>query len=716
MHKKILRAVTLGILGGAVLGACGGGSSGSDPDPVPASQQRTPLNKLALQAFDADCEDYLAYTADALTEQYLTPYFCAFDGPCPVDFAGGVPPPMATPGGGGAAAPEADAPDRVSGTNTQEAGVDEPDLIKADDAGQLYVLTGNQLRIFDGYPVAGIAATPITTLTLGTDDGEFYPYELLLDDAGNRLIALGSGYRGDHSTSIATIIDVSTPAAPTILRSIRTDGYPLTVRRVGNRIHRVNRYDSPTPDWFYSDGELSALRDQYQQAQSRGDESGAATVRARIRDEIGARVDAAGADAFLPRQRIVEANGSSSTATLPCNGVSHPEVTTALGLALVDSFNTDGSATAFSGIVNNSYLVYGSTENLYLLQSSLGWFFAPDQREESVIYRLALAESGPVAYRALGKIDGSVNSSYQLSEYAGALRVSSTEWRLTGDTSSSFNHVTVLDATSAGTMAVLGSVDENDLAPGETIQGTRFIGPRGFVVTFRQVDPLFALDLSDPRNPVVTDELKIPGFSSYLMPLGEDTLLTIGRAGTDDGLSGGVAVQLFDVSDMSDIRQIAVATPSVDSGYSYSAAEYDARAFSYFSDSENQPLPGTLSIPLYSGGGFEDGQGSPFSGFLVLRVDRGAAEPLSELGRIDHAPLVAQEEECAAPRPGDGSDASEPGCYFLRYSADPLRSVFLQDDAGRYLLTISSAGIIASDAAQPETTLASRAWPVEATK
>ncbi len=715
MFKQTRQVLVFSVLGGALLSACGGNSGGSIVDPLPDTLKRTPLEKLALKTFDADCADFLAYTADALTEQYLTPYYCAFDGPCPifaVDF--NAPPPEAAPGAG-AGGNGAAGPDRVSGTNTQEAGVDEPDLVKADAAGRLYVLTGQNLRIFDGYPPAGIGERAITTLSLGADDGSFHPYELLLDDAGDRLIALGSSYNGNSGQAVAKIIDISTPAAPRIVRSISTDGSPLTVRRVDDRIHRVSRFDAPVPGWFHDGSDpLVELRDDYQQAQSRGDDAAAADARAQIRSEIGDRVSAAGADDFLPRQRVTEANGGTSDTQLACNRISHPEVTTAMGLALVDSFNTDGGGNALGGIVNNSYLVYGSTDNLYLVQSSLGWFFAPSQVEESVIYRLALSDDGPAAYRALGKVDGSVNTSYQLSEYQGALRVSSTERRITENTSTTFNHVTVLDATRAGTMTRLGEVDENRLAPGETIQGTRFIGPRGYVVTFRQVDPLFAIDLSNPSAPVVTDELKIPGFSSYLMPLGNDTLLTIGRAGTDDGLSGGVAVQLFDVSDMRNIRQIAVSSPSAGGGgYSYSAAEYDPHAFSYFSDNADAALPGTLSIPLYTSGAYEAGSNSAsFSGFLVLRVDPDASEPLAELGRIDHGPLVDRSGGCQAPPPGRfaSGDAVVPECYFMQYSADPLRSVFLQDEAGRYLLTISSAGVMASDAAQPATSFGSQAW------
>ena len=86
-----------------------------------------------------------------------------------------------------------------------------------------------------------------------------------------------------------------------------------------------------------------------------------------------------------------------------------------------------------------------------------------------------------------------------------------------------------------------------NLAPGERVQSARFVGKRGYVVTFRQVDPLFAFDLSTPNEPILEGELKIPGFSDYMHPLGETYLLTVGQAGDDDGLSGEWQAQLFDI-------------------------------------------------------------------------------------------------------------------------------------------------------------------------
>ena len=89
-----------------------------------------------------------------------------------------------------------------------------------------------------------------------------------------------------------------------------------------------------------------------------------------------------------------------------------------------------------------------------------------------------------------------------------------------------------------------------NLVPGERVQNARFVGKRGYVVTFRQVDPLFTFDLRTPSEPILEGEQKIPGFSNYMHPIGETHLLTVGPAGDDGGLSGEWQAQLFDVSDL----------------------------------------------------------------------------------------------------------------------------------------------------------------------
>jgi hypothetical protein len=146
----------------------------------------------------------------------------------------------------------------------------------------------------------------------------------------------------------------------------------------------------------------------------------------------------------------------------------------------------------------------------------------------------------------------------------------------------------------AGKLEQIGQTAE--LAPGETLQSARFLGTRGFIVTFRNVDPLFTLDLSDGRNPRVLGELKVPGFSTYLHPVDANTLLGIGTFlpepdanGRIDGTQRRVQMSLFDVSDMRAPKQSAnVLLGSIASS---SAALYEHRAFTYLASAKRVALP-----------------------------------------------------------------------------------------------------------------------------
>lgn len=650
---------------------------------------QTPLAQLELSAFAADCGDFLDHVAAALTEQLLAPYYCLTDA-CPFlasDGAEGVPPPAAA------------APDRVSGTNTQEVGVDEADIVKADSAGRIYVLAGRSLVRLEAFPPAGLATRPLQTLDLAASDDTFYGQDLFLDEEAGRAVVLGSRYDEDGGEAVAVIVDASDPEGLVELARLSVDGYGNTARRIGSRVHRVSNFYVPAPAWLHED-DLQDQRNAWQEAIARGDEEKAQLIKADVRAAIGMRVAADGAGAFLPRLRYQQSGQPPVETMLSCHAVAHPQVTTGLGLVLIDSFDVDGTGRALAAVVNNAWMVYASASNLYLAQSSWGWWFDRAQAEETALYRLELPATGPAVYRALGKVDGFLHDVYALSEHQDHLRVATTEWRA-GANLEPRNHVTVLRADQAGEMEQTGAI--RNLAPGETIRGVRFDGPRGYVVTFRNIDPLFALDLADPMHPVVRDELKIPGFSSYLMPLGQRYLLTIGRAGTDEALNGKVGIQLFDVADAANIFQVAGIEPAAGAGsYSWSAAGYEPHAFAYFPDSADAATPGTLSIPLqaYS----QDNWLQSFSGFLVVRVDPAANQPLVELGRISHEQFAIA-GYCA----GSGGLP----CRDAIFLTDPRRSVFMQDAFGTYLYTLSSMGVIASDATAPGIQLGSRALPYE---
>ncbi|MBI4019134.1 MAG: beta-propeller domain-containing protein [Candidatus Aenigmarchaeota archaeon] len=150
---------------------------------------------------------------------------------------------------------------------------------------------------------------------------------------------------------------------------------------------------------------------------------------------------------------------------------------------------------------------------------------------------------------------------------------------------SSKNNVYVLDMG----MNVVGKIE--GLAEGETIHSARFMGDRAYLVTFRQTDPLFAIDLSEPANPKVLGELKVPGVSQYLHPYGENYLIGIGHDATDEGRLMGLKLSLFDISDMSNPKEVS--TQILGDKGSFSYATYDHKAFLFSAGK------GLLVIPVY---------------------------------------------------------------------------------------------------------------------
>ncbi len=156
------------------------------------------------------------------------------------------------------------------------------------------------------------------------------------------------------------------------------------------------------------------------------------------------------------------------------------------------------------------------------------------------------ASLGDFTVEANGTVPGILLNQFSLDEYQGNLRLATTiSGSLMGESSETVNDVYVLD----DKLQITGSI--KDLGKGERIFSARFVGGRGYIVTFKQTDPFFVLDLSDPQNPAVTGELSIPGFSSYLDPLEENTILGVGRDGHQ------VKLSLFDVSSPQSPQEIA---------------------------------------------------------------------------------------------------------------------------------------------------------------
>jgi hypothetical protein len=286
-------------------------------------------------------------------------------------------------------------------------------------------------------------------------------------------------------------------------------------------------------------------------------------------------------------------------------------------------------------------------------------------------------------YIASGTVNGSVKNQFSLDEKDNRLRIATTENRgyITSDgkyVSADFsppsngsppparpamvNHLFVLSQNGAS-LEQTGDVGE--LAPNEQIYSVRFVGNRGYVVTFRQVDPLFVIDLTTPQTPTLLAALKIPGFSEYMHPLGDNHLLTIGRDANAEGRAQGLQLQIFDVTNGANPIVKHKFTYS-GSEYGYSEAQYDHKAFTYFAEKN------LLAFPYYS----YDGQSGMRSSLELFKVDLGTG--FAKLGSIDHTSLV---------------QANPTGYCGGYYSPAVRRGVFLED----FVYSISYGGIVVRD-------------------
>jgi len=202
-------------------------------------------------------------------------------------------------------------------------------------------------------------------------------------------------------------------------------------------------------------------------------------------------------------------------------------------------------------------------------------------------------------------------------------------------------------------------------------------------VTFRQIDPLFAFDLSQPHDPRLVGELELPGVSTYIHPLDANYLLTIGIEGDDTGLNGQTQLQIFDVQDLSDPQLVHSHVPEFDAdGFAWTSALYDPHAFNYF-DAAN-----VLTIPVQYWASRLD---EHFSGFVAFSVS--TSDGFTELGRLDHSDL-ARRTYCPDPSLGISVVICDAGHYLE--SANPSRSVSATFDGNTYIYTLSDVGMMVS--------------------
>lgn len=691
------------------------------------SGELLPLGVVSLQQQE-NCDGLREYISSSILERNTTihRYHYLYCG----DPREAQPSPI--PGGGSgapAAGDTATAPDGVSDTNNQEVGVNEGDIVKADSDGTVYLISGRHFIVAKGFPPSELSI--LKEVDLG-----MHATQMFLDKTNHRVVVVG---REDqpyyimppvtntdpiitnpiaNDETAAIFFNIATPADPQVVDRITFSGYYHTGRRIDNRLHMVLR-DYYNPDELYLDTEFWTLRQAYwnRVREIRCDDPDASiedieadpdliAAKQGLASKITTVVNAMSDDVLVPTAKRTNNAGEQRLPYLACSDIYHPGVSANLGLQILASMDTDAANLDATAVINSAWQIYSSQNSLYMAETSRNWWWRPfrsedEMKSQTAIYKFRISQGKP-EYVATGVVPGQTRNQFSFSEHNNVLRVATTEDNWIAPTSTGeqwqrvlHNSVFTLE-NNAGTMSILGEV--RGFGKDESIQSSRFIGNRGYVVTFRNVDPLFTFDLSDPSNPRLMGELTIPGFSRYLHPYDENHLITIGRGQNGNALNA-LQLQIFDVTDLTDPQLLHAYMPEAPSGWSWSAAEHDHKAFTFYKPRN------LLAIPLQFTPTITN---AVFNG--IVAYDVSLEDGFTELGRVDHSDL-ARDYYC---NPNSGLlpahvDSCENGWY-VRWAA-PRRSVVMTSGADTYLYSISDVGVKASDVADLSTALASILFP-----
>jgi hypothetical protein len=617
------------------------------------------LASNALVAFDA-CDTFLDYVISHAVDM-VGPY--GLDDPTIYPwFGGGLRALDEAAVVTEAAAADSSVPN-YSSTNVQVIGVDEPDIVKTDGK-RIVVLSEGNLIIAD---VTGDEPEVTGRLNVGNHSIQ----SMFL--SGDRVLMFGSQWstfqplvESDaefapvYQTPTIQIIEVDISDDPEIVRTMSIDGRFLSGRMVGDSVRLVMTSGPVGFEWAYPSG--SGLR-----AERKAVEENQEIIRNSEPDN------------WIPYYVITDADGDVTNEGIlfDCERASHPEEFSGLNMLSVLTIDLgDGLDILDStGVLANGDTIYASPDSLYVAtQNWQTWQWARSGIEgdepdgiTTDIHKFDISDTETTTYIASGVIDGYLLNQFAMDEYKGMLRVASTtspSWW--GDGFESESMVTVLRDI-GGELVKIGQVD--GLGKTEQIYSVRFMGDVAYVVTFRQTDPLYTVDLSDPRHPVVAGELKILGYSAYLHPLGNGLLMGVGQDATDTGRVQGTQVSIFDVSDISNPVRVHQHTLAKGSN---SAVEYDHHAFLYWDETGLAMIP----VQQYS---WNDESESAWFGAVALRVEDDGG--LEEVNRVVH--------------PG-GDDKS------WDWRAQIKRSIVIGDS----VYTLSSKGIMKSSL----DTLTEEAW------
>lgn len=582
-----------------------------------------------LQTFSSaeELQQFLAQTSGGATTQYFERTAVAEDAAAPTSAGAG------------------ESTRSFTGTNNQEVGVDEADILKTDGE-YVYTVTGRTLFILDAYP--GEDAQVVSRTLLGSQ-----PRGLFIHD--DTLVVIGSQqnhhviepfarssmpYYGASSTSTIHAYDLADRTAPKIVKNASFEGSYVEARMRDGVAYmvfntRVAGDDLPV---IMEDGvetRIAASDIAYWPVPY--DQPQLTTVQALSLDTLSLASDSFLTESaqtvymdehlYLASPRRINEYEIRQEQTLAIASEQLPAEKQDL-LARIDAVD-DEILSSSEKKHKKLQVIQEHTRSLsadeqdaleeqieQAVDEELAQF---DYRQYTRIAKLSVSADG-ARFVADAEVGGSLNNQFSMDERDGVLRLATTTdgiWEEGKQSRESENHVFTLDED----LSVLDHVD--GIAVDERIYSARFVEDRLYLVTFKQVDPFFVIDLSDASDVEVLGELKITGFSRYLHPYDEDTVIGFGRQADERGRQEGLKISLFDVSDVASPQELASWVSEGD--HVSSSAEYEHKAFLLDKDND------LLVIPASSHDRREGGES--YNGALVFSI---SSEDIELRGLVDH--------------------------------------------------------------------------------
>ena len=594
-----------------------------------------------------------------------------------------------------------------SGTNNQEEGVDEADFVKTNGE-YIYTINGNRLHIFKVPEIGDLVHYSATEF-------EGYPTAMMLH--GDKVVIysrihtwnlpeghpvrelVGQEYeeqwnywywRTSELTKV-TVVDVADALSPQKLRHLYLEGSYQTGRKVDAAVRMVSYswmeipgvrtwVEMPDDYWMY-DWDSEERQEVYDQAvEDTIEHNNAVIAGTQLEDMVPRLYERLEDDQFIEHTFTVDS----------CQGFSIADDGNGRGFTSILSLDLFSDTFDFEAdhLLTNPSVTYASSDTLVIAEPAQDWwwFWGNDEVDEATnIHRFDISDGASTVYSGSGRVNGLILNQFSVSEHQDYVRVATTtgQWNRwwMEDPEPMNNHVYVLaESVDDDGVAMLNTIGHvGDIAPGERIWSSRFVGDEGYLVTFRQTDPLWTIDLSNPELPEVKGELEVPGVSTYIHPLKEEQdgfLLTIGFGGDGNGLNWNTQVSLFDVTNFSN-PQLASALPMAQEEgdgwyYAWSEANYEHKAFQYWAPRQ------LLAIPLSTYRYQYDEESRDYRYQYVSRLELinvDTEHGLSLYGSVDHSGFFNSQDDQ------------------WWNNRDVRRSIFMGD----YIYAISDRGVSATN-------------------